>query len=36
MNVLDNLQSRCAKHTEEQALCGLSQGENPPDLQTIG
>jgi alpha-amylase len=36
MNVLDNLQSRCAKHTEEQALCGLSQGENPPDLQTVG
>ncbi len=36
MNVLNNLQSRCAKHTEEQALCGLSQGENPPDLQIVG
>jgi alpha-amylase len=36
MNVLDNLRSRCEKHTGEEALCGLSQNKNPPDLQPVG
>jgi len=34
MNVLDNLQSRCAAEATGDTFCGTSQNKKPPDLQT--
>jgi alpha-amylase len=33
MNVLDNLESRCAKHTHGGAFWGLAQNKHPPRMQ---
>ncbi|UCG57632.1 MAG: glycoside hydrolase family 57 protein [Phycisphaerales bacterium] len=33
MNVLDNLESRCAKHIDGGAFCGLPQNADAPEMQ---